>query len=76
MPGRLGGRFTSISGSRPTISVSVWWRAWPQRWIRACRSIMKEAIWWMTVFSHWVRKAVPWKHSCWRESPQDANRMP
>ena len=28
---RSGGRITAISGSRPTMIVSVWWRAWLQR---------------------------------------------
>ena len=28
---RSGGRITAISGSRPTMTVSVWWRVWLQR---------------------------------------------
>ena len=40
-----GGRIATISGSRPTISVSVWWRAWLQRQTVGSRMIMKHAIW-------------------------------
>ena len=34
-----------ISGSRPTMIVSVWWRVWLQRQISGSRMIMKQAIW-------------------------------
>ena len=40
-----GGRMTAISGSRPTIIVSVWWRVWLQRHSTGLRMIMNEAIW-------------------------------
>ena len=36
---------TAISGSRPTMIVSVWWRAWLQRQVTGLRMIMKQAIW-------------------------------
>ena len=39
-----GGRIAAISGSRPTMIVSVWWRAWLQRQIVGSRMIMKQAI--------------------------------
>ena len=39
-----GGRGAMISGSRPTMIVSVWWRAWLQRQIVGLRIIMKQAI--------------------------------
>ena len=35
---------TAISGSRPTIIVSLWWRAWLQRQRVAFLTPMKEAI--------------------------------
>ena len=38
------GRMTAISGSRPTMIVSVWWRAWLQRHTVGSRMIMKQAI--------------------------------
>ena len=37
------GRITAISGSRPTTSVSVWWRVWLQRQTVGSRMIMKQA---------------------------------
>jgi hypothetical protein len=40
----FGGRFTVISGSRPTTIVSVWWRVWLQRHTVGLRMIMKQAI--------------------------------
>ncbi len=40
-----GGRGTAISGSRPTMIVSVWWRVWLQRQGVGSRSTMNEAIW-------------------------------
>ncbi|MCY1305935.1 hypothetical protein D9M70_557640 [compost metagenome] len=42
---RSGGRMTAISGSRPTMTVSVWWRVWLQRQVTGLRMIMKQAIW-------------------------------
>ena len=36
---------TAISGSRPTMMVSVWCRAWLQRQTVGLRMIMKQAIW-------------------------------
>ena len=42
---RSGGRITAISGSRPTMMVSLWWRAWLQRQVTGLRMIMKQAIW-------------------------------
>ena len=45
MPAMSGGRGTAISGSRPTMSVSVWWRVWLQRQGVGSRSTMKQAIW-------------------------------
>ncbi len=39
-----GGRGVMISGSRPTMIVSVWWRVWLQRQISGSRMIMKQAI--------------------------------
>ena len=42
---RSGGRMTAISGSRPTMIVSVWWRVWLQRQIVGSRITMKQAIW-------------------------------
>ena len=41
---QFGGRVTAISGSRPTIIVSLWWRAWLQRQRVDSRRTMKEAI--------------------------------
>ena len=41
---RSGGRMTAISGSRPTMTVSVWWRVWLQRQVTGLRMIMKQAI--------------------------------
>jgi hypothetical protein len=38
-----GGRITAISGSRPTMIVSVWWRAWDQRQLTGLRITMKLA---------------------------------
>ena len=45
MPAISGGRGTAISGSRPTMIVSVWWRVWLQRQGVGSRSTMKQAIW-------------------------------
>ena len=39
-----GGRMTAISGSRPTMIVSVWWRVWLQRQTVGSRSTMKQAM--------------------------------
>jgi hypothetical protein len=36
-----GGRIATISGSRPTMIVSVWWREWLQRQATGLRIIMK-----------------------------------
>ena len=41
---QFGGRVTAISGSRPTMIVSLWWRAWLQRQRVDSRRTMKEAI--------------------------------
>ena len=41
---RSGGRITAISASRPTMIVSVWWRAWLQRQVTGLRISMKLAI--------------------------------
>jgi hypothetical protein len=38
-----GGRMKAISGSRPTMIVSVWWRAWDQRQLTGLRMTMKLA---------------------------------
>ena len=38
-----GGRMAMISGSRPTMIVSVWWRVWLQRQTVGSRMIMKQA---------------------------------
>jgi hypothetical protein len=37
------GRITEISGSRPTMIVSVWWRAWLQRQLTGFRMARKLA---------------------------------
>lgn len=34
----------ALSASRPTIEVSLWWRAWLQRQVAALRMILKRAI--------------------------------
>ena len=34
-----------ISGSRPTMIVSVWWREWLQRHTTGLRIMKKQAIW-------------------------------
>ena len=39
-----GGRGTAISGSRPTMIVSLWWRVWLQRQTVDSRMTMNEAI--------------------------------
>ena len=39
-----GGRGAAISGSRPTMIVSVWWRVWLQRQTVGSRRIMKQAM--------------------------------
>ena len=39
-----GGRGTAISGSRPTMIVSLWWRVWLHRQTVASRITMNEAI--------------------------------
>ena len=44
-PGERAGRGKAISGSRPTMMVSVWWRAWLQRQTVGSRITMKQAIW-------------------------------
>ena len=41
----FGGRITPISGSRPTMMVSVWWRVCDQRQISGSRIMMKQANW-------------------------------
>ena len=41
---QFGGRVTAISGSRPTMIVSLWWRAWLQRQRVDSRRTMNEAI--------------------------------
>ena len=38
------GRGKAISASRPTMMVSLWWRAWLQRQTTASRITMNEAI--------------------------------
>ena len=38
------GRGKAISASRPTMIVSLWWRAWLQRQTTASRITMNEAI--------------------------------
>ena len=40
----FGGRGTAISGSRPTMIVSLWWRVWLQRQGVDSRITMNEAI--------------------------------
>ena len=44
MPGTSGGRGTAISGSRPTMMVSVWCRVWLQRHGVDSRNTMNDAI--------------------------------
>src|SRR5215469_13895539 len=68
----FGGRGTAISGSRPTISVSLWWRVWVQRQTVDSRITIKEAISYKTLLSQSVLKAVPWPDSCQRESEVEA----
>ncbi len=55
-------------GSRPTMIVSVWWRAWLQRQVTGLRMI-SEAGDLVDDIVHPARpKAVPWPPSCQRES--------
>ncbi len=69
---RLGGRGTAISGSRPTMIVSLWWRVWLQRHTVDSRMTMNEAISYSALFIQSVLKAVPWPDSCQRESEVEA----
>src|SRR4029078_10391344 len=62
-----GGRLATISGSRPTTIVLVWWRAGLHRHTVGSRMIMKQAISYTTEFIHLVLNAVPCPHSCPRE---------
>ena len=57
-----------ISGSRPSTSVSVWWRVWLQRDAVGSRMIMKQATWYTASSSRGDTNAVPWPASCQRES--------
>ena len=68
----LGGRVKGISGSRPTMIVSEWWRVWLQRQGRDSRSTMNEAISYRVLFIQSVLKAVPCPDSCQRESEDEA----
>ncbi len=65
------GRIAAISGSRPTISVSVWWRVWLHRHVVGSRMIMKEASWYRPWSSQRVLNAVPCPDSCQRESDDE-----
>ena len=58
----------AISGSRPTISVSVWCRVWLHRQTVGSRMIMNDASWYRPSSSQRVLNAVPWPDSCQRES--------
>ena len=66
------GRTRAISGSRPTMIVSLWCRAWLQRQTTDSRNTMNEAISYMALFIQSVLKAVPWLDSCQRESDVEA----
>ena len=70
------GRMTAISGSRPTISVSVWCRVWLQRQVVGSRMIMNEATWYRPSSIHRVLNAVPCPASCQRESEVDPYSTP
>ena len=65
---KLGGRGTAISGSLPTMIVSLWWRLWLQRQTVDSRITMNEAISYSAMFIQSLLKAVPWFDSCQRES--------
>jgi hypothetical protein len=67
---------TAISGSRPTIRVSVWCRVWLHRQVVGSRMIMNEASWYRPWSIHRVRNAVPCPASCQRESDVDPYKMP
>ena len=41
----FGGRIAAISRSRPTMIVSVWWRAWLQRQKVGSFAFMNDATW-------------------------------
>ena len=64
------GRGKAISASRPTMIVSLWWRAWLQRQTTASRITMNEAISYSALFIQSVLNAVPWLDSCQRESDE------
>jgi hypothetical protein len=51
--------------------VSEWCSMWLQRQGVPGRMAKKEAKWYTAVFIQEVRKAVPWPHSCQRESAGD-----
>jgi hypothetical protein len=68
----LAGLGTAISGSRPTMIVSLWWRVWLQRHTVASRMTMNEAISYRVLFIQSVLKAVPCPASCQRESDVEA----
>ena len=70
------GRMTAISGSRPTIRVSVWCRVWLQRQVVGSRMIMNEASWYRPWSSQRVLNAVPCPASCQRESDVDPYSSP
>ena len=67
-----GGRGAGISGSRPTMMVSLWWRLWLHRQTVDSRITMNEAISYRTLFIQSVLNAVPWPLSCQRESEVEA----
>ena len=71
-----GGRIAAISRSRPTMIVSVWWRAWLQRQNVGSFMFMNEATWYSASLSHDVLNAVPCPLSCQRESVADPYSTP
>ncbi len=73
---RSGGRGAAISGSRPTMMVSLWWRVWLQRQTMLSRITMNEAISYSALFIQSVLKAVPWPASCQRASEVEAYSTP
>jgi hypothetical protein len=70
-PRQPRGRIAAISGSRPTISVSVWWRAWLHRQVVGSRMIRKEASCYRPWSSQRVLNAVLCPVSCQRESDDE-----
>ena len=71
-----GGRGTAISGSRPTMMVSLWWRVWLHRQGTDSRNTMNDATSYSAALSQSLLKAVPWPASCHLASEADAYRTP